>query len=196
MAAAMRGGQYGNIITNLLDIRNSYGRGDFKERWIDPGGSSAIYVFERENSAVVGLNIGYNPGVATRTVDTSFAPGTHLVELTGNWQDASGQVPQTVTVVQRRDKSTINIPWNNAQNQNKGYVIYGLPRPRGTLALECQQTIAGETPTRCDQRNRAARRDRRHHRQLVQRHAQYECRDAFGWISRSRRRRRSRVRPH
>ena len=49
------GGQYGSIITNLLDIRNSYGRGNFQERFIDPGGSSAIYVFERTGSCVVGL---------------------------------------------------------------------------------------------------------------------------------------------
>src|SRR4051812_19830925 len=141
------GGLYGNIITNLVDIRNTHGRGNFKERWIDPGGSSAVYVFERENSAVVGLNIGYNPGVATRTVDTAFAPGTHLEELTGNWQDASGQVSRTV-VVDANNKATINIPWNNAQNANKGYVIYGLPKPRGNVSLSnVSQTIAGETPT-------------------------------------------------
>jgi len=44
------------------------------------------------------LNIGYNPGSLARTINTSFAAGTHLVELTGNWQDPSGTIPQTVTV--------------------------------------------------------------------------------------------------
>lgn len=141
------GGQYGNIITNLLDIRSSYGRGNFQERWIDPGGSSAIYMFERMGSAVVGLNIGYNPGVATRTINTGFAPGTRLVELTGNWQDASGQVPQTITVG-ASGQATISVPWNNAQNGDKGYVIYGLPRPQGTLSLSnVSQTLAPETQT-------------------------------------------------
>ena len=56
-----------------------------------------------------GLNIGYNPGVASRTINTSFAAGTHLVELTGNWQDASGQVPQTI-VVNNGGTATIKHP--------------------------------------------------------------------------------------
>src|SRR5207249_7021019 len=92
------GGQYGTLITKLVDIRNSYGRGNFQERWIDPGGSSAVYAFERLGSCVVGLNIGYNPGSLARTITTSFPQGTHLVELTGNWQDPSNTIPRTVTV--------------------------------------------------------------------------------------------------
>ncbi|MCS7032391.1 MAG: hypothetical protein NZ561_00170, partial [Phycisphaerae bacterium] len=135
------GGQFGQIITRLLEARNSYGRGNFIQRWIDnegPNGerlaASAIYVFERQGSALVGLNIGYNPGATTRLVQTSFAPGTRLEEVTGNWQDPSGQVPRVISV-DSSGKANIAIPWNNTGNGNKGYVIYGLPLPRGTLAV-------------------------------------------------------------
>lgn len=147
------GGTYGNIITTLIDARNSYGRGDFIQRWIDnegPGGvqlaPSAIYVFERQGSALVGLNIGYNPGATSRTVDTSFQPGQWLEEVTGNWQDPSGQV-RRYTVVGSNQKATIDIPWNNSLNGNKGYVIYGLPRPRGTLTISNVSQTLDETPT-------------------------------------------------
>src|SRR5205823_8527166 len=110
-------------------------------------GSSAIYVFERSGSCVVGLNIGYNSGSTARTINTSFASGTHLVELTGNWQDPSGTIPQTVTVG-NSGTVTINIPWNNANNGNKGFVIYGLPRPQGTLSLSnVAQVLTDPAPT-------------------------------------------------
>lgn len=147
------GGTFGNIITTLVDTRNSYGRGDFVQRWIDnegpngeQQGASAIYVFERQGSALVGLNIGYNPGATSRTVDTSFQPGQWLEEVTGNWQDPSGQV-RRYTVVGNDQKATIDIPWNNASNGNKGYAIYGLPRPRGTLAVTNVAQTLDETPT-------------------------------------------------
>lgn len=132
------GGQFGNILTNLVDVRNSYGRGNFKERWIDnsgnPSAKSAVYVFEREGSAIVGLNVGYNPGAVTRTVNTPFDPGTRLEEATGNWQDPSGQV-RRIAVVNGSGQVEIDIPWNNAGNGNKGYVVYGLPLPRGTMSV-------------------------------------------------------------
>jgi len=132
------GGQFGNILTTLVDVRNSYGRGNFVERFIDnvnnPSLKSAVYAFERQGSAVVGLNVGYNPGVATRTMQTSFTPGTRLEEVTGNWQDPSGLVDRVVTV-NGSGQVTIDIPWNNGQNGSKGYVVYGLPRPRGALAV-------------------------------------------------------------
>lgn len=134
------GGVYGNIITNLVDLRNSYGRGNFVERYIDNAFSapqdqkSAIYVFERQGSALVGLNVGYNAGSTSRTVNTNFQPGQWLEEVTGNWQDPSGVV-RHYSVVQANGQATIDIPWNNAGNGNKGYVVYGLPRPRGTLSV-------------------------------------------------------------
>ncbi len=146
------GGTFGNIITDLVDLRNSYGRGDFIERFIDnafappQNQQSAIYVFEREGSALVALNVGYNPGATSRSVGTSFQPGQWLEEVTGNWQDPSGQV-RRYAVVDAAQQAVIDIPWNNAGNGNKGYAIYGLPRPRGTLTLSNVSQTLDETPT-------------------------------------------------
>ena len=146
------GGVFGNIITDLVDLRNSYGRGDFLERFIDNAFSppesqqSAIYVFEREGSALVALNVGFNPGATSRTVNTTFQPGQWLEEVTGNWQDPSGQV-RRYTAVNGSKQAVVDIPWNNAGNGNKGYAIYGLPRPRGTLSLSGVSQTLDETPT-------------------------------------------------
>jgi hypothetical protein len=151
------GGTFGNIITTLVDVRNSYARGNFIERFIDNAFSapqdqkSAIYVFERQGAAVVGLNIGYNPGATSRNINTSFVQGTRLEEVTGNWQDPSGQIPRVITVG-AGGTATISIPWNNAGNGNKGYVIYGLPLPRGNMAVlndlgQPITQILDETPT-------------------------------------------------
>jgi alpha-amylase len=147
------GGTFGNIITTLVDVRNSYGRGDFVQRWIDNEGAggvrlaaSAIYAFERQGSAIVGLNIGFNPGVTTRNITTSFAQGTRLEEVTGNWQDPSGLVPRVVTVGSGGQMS-LTIPWNNSANGNKGYVVYGLPLPRGNVSLSNVTQTLDETPT-------------------------------------------------
>src|SRR5947207_10989173 len=81
------GGLYGDTITKLVNIRNSYGRGNYQERWMDdafnPNGFSNIYVYERNNSAIVGLNSRLDGGYDERgPVQTGFAAGTHLVELT------------------------------------------------------------------------------------------------------------------
>ena len=42
-AATRLGGQYGNIVTKLLDIRNSYGRGNFRSDGSTAAGFSNIY---------------------------------------------------------------------------------------------------------------------------------------------------------
>lgn len=146
------GGTFGNTITDLIELRNSYGRGDFVERFIDnafeapENQQSAIYVFEREGSALVGLNVGYNPGAVSRTVNTTFQPGQWLEEVTGNWQDPSGAVRQ-YAVVDGSQQAEIDIPWNNAANGNKGYTVYGLPRPRGQMLLTNVSQTLDETPT-------------------------------------------------
>jgi hypothetical protein len=45
-------------------------------------------------------------------------------------------------------QATINIPWNNAANGNKGYVVYGLPRPQGSLSLsDVSQVLSDPAPT-------------------------------------------------
>ncbi len=148
------GGFYGDTITKLVDIRNAYGRGNFNERWVDdafnPNGFSNIYVYERSKSAIVGLSSRTDAVVETRTgVQTDFDPGLILVELTGNAADPAvdpgGVIPETVKV-NASGQIDISIPGNGLHG--RGYVIYGLATPQGTLSLtNVASTLAGAVPS-------------------------------------------------
>jgi alpha-amylase len=154
------GGFHGDRVARLVEIRNTHGRGNFHERWIDdafnPNGFSNIYIYERENSAIVGLNSRNDTFVETRSgVQTGFAPGTILVELTGNADDPlvdpGNQIPKTIKV-NGSGQVTISIPGNDTNNPNdvaqgRGYVVYGLPTPQGTLSFSnVASTLQGTTP--------------------------------------------------
>jgi hypothetical protein len=149
------GGAYGDTITRLLDIRNRYGRGDYVERWIDDQGT---FVYERSGSCTVGLSNRGDGGFDERKVRVDLPWGTHLVELTGHAADPAidpyDDIPEVVTVYddyfQGPTYINVRIPRNrNADGQwhGKGYVVYGLAAPRGTLTLTgASETIPGETP--------------------------------------------------
>lgn len=147
------GGFFGDAITTLVGLRNTHGRGDFKERWVDdafnPNGFSNIYVYERSNAAVVGLN-SRNDGVAlTRSgVQTDFATGTVLVELTGNASDPAvdptDSIPDSV-VVNGSGQIDITVPAN--ASGGRGYVIYGVAGPQGSLSVTSTGVIEGTTGT-------------------------------------------------
>ena len=115
------GGVYGDTIGSLVAIRNSHGRGDMLERWIDDQG---IYVFEREGSALVGLSNRGDSGYDERTVNVSFAPGTHLIELTGNASDPDvdpNDDIQEVLTVSSAGTITLRVPRNlNANGEFHG----------------------------------------------------------------------------
>jgi glycosidase len=148
------GGYYGNTIAKLVDIRNTHGRGNFHERWLDdafnPNGFSNIYVYERENSMIVGLNSRLDSGYDERDgVQTSFAPGTVLVELTGNADDPvvdpTNSIPDSIRV-NASGQINIRIPRNDTNG--KGYVIYGVAGPQGNLSLtNVASVMAGATPS-------------------------------------------------
>jgi alpha-amylase len=153
------GGYYGETITKLVELRNSHGRGDFHERWIDEAfgdangngqQESAIYVYERSKSAIVGLNNRNDSFVETRHgVQTNFAPGTVLVELTGNAADTAvdpgGVIPEAIRV-NGAGQIALSIPSN--AGHGRGYVIYGVAPPQGTLSLSgVSSTLAGASPT-------------------------------------------------
>ncbi|MEE2936650.1 MAG: Ig-like domain-containing protein [Planctomycetota bacterium] len=133
------GGVYGETIQKLVSIRNTHGRGDFQERWIDNEGT---YVFEREQSALVGLSNRGDGGFDERTVQVAFAPGTKLIELTGNATDPNidpnDDLPDVVEVSPLQTV-TIRIPRNvNANDQwhGSGYVIYGVAAPESSTEIE------------------------------------------------------------
>jgi alpha amylase-like protein/dockerin type I repeat protein len=155
------GGYGSDTITTLVNLRNTHGRGNFHERWVDdafnPNGFSNIYIYERGNAAIVALNSKIEPGEQTRNgVQTEFAPGTHLVELTGNADDLSidpnDDIPNTI-VVNASGQVNITMPNNKSDNGNlhgKGYVIYGLATPDAAISIpekDSTNTGAGSNAT-------------------------------------------------
>ena len=145
------GGLYGNAITGLVDLRNRYGRGNFNEVFVE----KENYAFERQGSCVVLLSNRTDGGYDSRTIHTSFAPGTPLIELTGNAGDPSsdpyGNIPKLVVV---NGDSTINVRFlrNTAPGTSNftgnGYLVYGLATPQGAISFDgVARTIPGDTPT-------------------------------------------------
>jgi glycosidase len=147
------GGFYGETIAKLVELRNSHGRGDFHERWVDdafnPNGFSNIYVYERSDSAVVGLSSRNDSFVETRNgVQTNFDPNMILVELTGNANDPTvdptGAIRQTLRV---NGAGQINLSIPSNAGHGRGYVVYGLAPPQGALSLaNVAATLPGATP--------------------------------------------------
>ena len=135
------GGAYGNAITNLVDLRNRYGRGNYEPLFLE----KENFAYERQGSALVLLSNRLDAGFDSRTIQTDFAPGTPLIELTGNAHnsvaDPHGDIPQLLVV--KPDK-TVNVRFlrNSTFNlQGKstftgdGYLVYGLPTPQGNLSV-------------------------------------------------------------
>jgi alpha-amylase len=162
------GGHYGDTITTLVGLRNSHGRGDFRERWIDEAfddgngngfQDSTIYAYERSKSAVVGLSNRNDSFVETRyNVRTDFDVDTVLIELTGNAADPTvdpnDEVPDAVRVYLgpadqhgvQHSEINLSIPGN--QDHGRGYVVYGVAPPQGSLSLtNVASTLQGATPS-------------------------------------------------
>ena len=144
------GGFYGDKITNLVEIRSSHGRGNWKQRFI----SKELFAFERQNSALVLLNNRGDTGFDAQNVPTGFAAGTTLVELTGNANDLAlnpnGDIPQTLTV--KADGSVdarfLRNKGADGTVHGNGYLIYGLAGPQGAISVAgLSKTINPETPT-------------------------------------------------
>ena len=142
------GGLYGDTIDKLVDIRNTHGRGNYAERWL----SKEDLVYERQKSAIIALSNRSDNGVDNVTVQTSFPSGTRLIEMTGNATDPSVDPTNVISdyvTVDAAGKINFNIPRNHNVNgvaTNKGYVIYGLPTPVGTLSIpDKSRTVAGGT---------------------------------------------------
>jgi alpha-amylase len=166
---------YSNLdITNLVDIRNRYGRGNYQQDYI----STNLLAYERVGSALVLLSnattidpsLPAGTDVETRTFSVSFAPDTWLEELTGNatssYADPNGEVAQYIQVAPGGDISgggqvTVNFLGNvvyskgsttNTYSTDDGFLIYGLPTPTGNLTMTnissvmASQTGTGITP--------------------------------------------------
>jgi len=132
------GGVYGNRLKRLVEIRQTHGRGDYRERWLQ----KELHAFERRSSAVVLLSNRADAGFDSRTLSVEFAPGTPLIELTGNAADPAidphDVLPELVEV---SVDGTINIrfPRNTAtdgQFHGSGYLVYGLATPQAPAGIQ------------------------------------------------------------
>lgn len=120
-------GSFGDTILKQLEARNRGGRGYVVNRWVE----QSLYVYERQVNGsgvmLVGLNLRGDTD-QTRTVNTAFASGTVL-------RDVSGQKPNvTVTA---NGQVTITVPSNSAPgntNNARGYVFYLPVAPTNTVA--------------------------------------------------------------
>jgi len=144
------GGAYGDALTRLVDLRSRYGEGDYRQRWIE----KELFAFERSGSSLVLLSNRGDAGFDSRTLLTDFAPGTRLVELTGNaanpWTDPYNDIPDLAVVNADR---TVNLRFlRNASGADghftgRGYLVYGLASPQGALTLEgVDRTLPGTVP--------------------------------------------------
>jgi alpha-amylase len=162
---------YGNTaITTLVDIRNRYGRGNYREDWIETN----LLAYERTGSAIVLLDnattidttLPAGVDYETRTMSVTFAPGTWLEELTGNaassYSDPNGEISQflqvqTGGVISGGGLLTVRFLGNavyakgsttSTYSTNDGYLIYGLPTPTGTLSVTgVSSVMASQTGT-------------------------------------------------
>ncbi len=139
------GGEYGELITTLVDIHNEYARGTYHQRWL----GNDVLIYERENVMLVGLNDNAGTGSVydERAVDTEFEPGTRLHELTGNAAnsevDPSDEIPDVITVGSD-GRVTLRVPRNVLA---LGYVVYGPCNPDGTIsAVPTNGVIPADDP--------------------------------------------------
>jgi len=145
-------GNYGSAITTLVDLRNRYGRGDYRERWIE----KENYAFERSAAALVMLSNRNDSGYDARTMSVDFALGQRLVELTGNAARANatlgaGTIPEVVQVQGSASSRSVNVRFLRNDGKDQGYLVYGLPTPRSAAGIEFSGSavgglVAGDNP--------------------------------------------------
>jgi hypothetical protein len=157
------GGAYGDAISNLVDLRNRYGRGNYKQDLLEQNS----FAMERQGSVLLLFSNTTDPGFDSRTVPVHFAPGTPLVELTGNagdpFADPNNKISKTLIVNADSTVSTgasVNARFlRNSQTPTggstyatgDGYLIYGLATPTGTLSLtNINKVMSGTIPNTSD----------------------------------------------
>ena len=156
------GGTYGSSLTTLVDLRNRFGRGNYRQDYV----STNELAFERTGSALVLLSNRSDAGFDSRTVPVTFAAGTPLLEYTGNAHgagaDPNGDIPQLLVVNADSSSPTgasVNVRFlrssttvNGASTYTgNGYLVYGLPTPTGKLSVtNVAGTFGNASPSSTD----------------------------------------------
>jgi glycosidase len=141
----------GSLLTRLVQVRNSHGRGNYVERW---DGSDGLFAFERESSAIVLLSNRGDAGFDSRTLTrVGFAPGTLLLELTGNASDPTvnpdrgghRDIPQVLRVFGEGGVNKVNVRFQRPGTigrdgkfnfHGRGVLVYGLATPIAPRGVE------------------------------------------------------------
>ncbi|MDX1973391.1 MAG: alpha-amylase family glycosyl hydrolase, partial [Candidatus Sumerlaeia bacterium] len=131
-------GNYAGALVKLVQVNDEYIRGPHATRWID----GDVYIYERQTAALIGLNDRGDGGFDQRTVQTAFAPGTVLTEVTGNATDPivdpNNDIFDTVTV-NGGGQVTIRVPRMRAPSpggfHSRGYVVYAPRVPNATFTI-------------------------------------------------------------
>lgn len=141
------GGVFGEKLQRLVELRNTHGRGDYRQRLLE----KEILVYERESSALVVLSNRSDNHYSQRTVNVDFPFGTYLVELTGN-ADGDTNIPKVIQVFddcfQCQTKVNITVKPNNGGD--RGYLVYGLATPQapaGVQLTNVDQVLSDPDPT-------------------------------------------------
>lgn len=108
------GGQFGDTLTELVDLRRRFARGAHRTRYID----GDVYIYERSNALLVGLNDNLSFD-ATRSISNLDFRNATLLELTGN----PGASP--AVAVDGSGNATVTIPAGS-------YAAWSLPTPLGS----------------------------------------------------------------
>jgi len=126
-------GNYGGGVATLVGLRNTHGRGDYRNRLTE----KETHIYERSGSALVVLSNRNDGGFDQRRVDIDLPWGTPLIELTGNATDEPA-IPEIVLVdddfFQGPTKVTVRALRNDGQD--KGYLVYGVANPRSSTGLQ------------------------------------------------------------
>ncbi len=142
-------GNFGDTVTELVDLRNRYGRGDYRERLLE----KENFAFERSAAALVLLSNRNDSGYDSRTVAVDFAPGTRLVELTGNAARVNATAGSTVIpeVLPVASNRTVSARFLRNDGKDQGYLVYGVATPASAAGLQFSGSgvgpvIQGDTP--------------------------------------------------
>jgi hypothetical protein len=149
------GGAWGDYAKRLVGVRNTHGRGNYLERWIE----KEIFAFERAGSAIVLLSNRTDAGYDSRTIQTTFAPGTPLIELTGIAANSSidphNDISELIVVngdgtanVRFLRNSSYDLNFNSIYHAT-GALVYGLSGPQAPAGLELSgvsSVLTGATP--------------------------------------------------
>ena len=142
-----------NVMTKLVGLHNSIATGDYFQR---NGNISDVLIYERANNpggglignVLVAVNDRYDAGTDSFTINTTFPPGSRLVEYTGNAAnpavDPSGIIPDVLTV-SGSGSVTLVVPRNVSSRgeHNRGYLVYAPAVPDATVTIVGQN---GEVP--------------------------------------------------